>query len=118
MTDSEAHIDFGELAAWEEDVGAVMAARVVGMFAQSGPASIETLRAALASRDVEAAHREAHSLKSLARMLGARGLARLSESVETAARTANWQLADLLFEPMGPACSAAVDALTARYKAG
>ena len=113
---ADAQFDLEELAAWEDDVGRAMAGRVVEMFTTSGPASIETLRGALAARDREAAHREAHSLKSLARMLGARRLGLLSESVERASAAANWPLADTLFEPMGRECSAAIDFLIARYK--
>lgn len=115
---ADAHFDLNELTAWETDVGADMAARMAGVFAQTGPASIATLRHALAVRDGEAAHREAHSLKSLARMIGARRLALISESVEAATAASNWPLADILFEPMGIACGAAVDLLSARYPAG
>lgn len=115
---ADADFDFDALAAWEKDVGAAMAARMAGIFAESGPASIAALRGAITARDGETAHREAHSLKSLARLIGARRLALLSQSVEAATAASNWPLADILFEPMGPACGAAVDLLTARYRAG
>lgn len=114
----EADFDFDELAAWEKDVGSDLAASMAGVFAQSGPASIASLRDALAARDSETAHREAHSLKSLGRLIGARRLAVLAESVEAATAASNWPLADILFEPLGGACDAAVDLLTGRYRAG
>jgi PAS domain S-box-containing protein len=59
---------------------------LVDTFLREGPALVETLRGALQDADAQQLRRAAHTLKSNARVFGARALAALCQEVEAMAR--------------------------------
>jgi signal transduction histidine kinase/DNA-binding NarL/FixJ family response regulator len=82
----------------------------VAMFEEEAPKRVAEIRQAAAARDSAALQREAHTLKSEARLLGARELAALCAAIE------EWELekapdVDALIASLGPALERAQSAL-------
>ena len=65
--------------------GERLLAAVVRSFLERTPARLTTARTALADGDLETVHREAHTLKTSVRMMGAARMGELCERVETLA---------------------------------
>lgn len=83
------------------------------LFRQEAPKGIASLTAALEARDLTAASRAAHSLKSSAANIRAKELAELLLQLELAAQGGDAALTDSLFGRVKVAYDAAIECLAA-----
>lgn len=74
---------------------------MIDLFLEHAPERIRSARAALEDGDHQTLYRAAHSLKSTAGNLGARGLQRVSERVEARAAERDLEAVPPLLEEMG-----------------
>ena len=81
------------------------------LFAQEAPKGLDALKAALEQRDLDAASRAAHSLKSSSANILAKELADLLQQLEIAARGGDETLSRSLFDRVNVAYRAAMDCL-------
>ena len=81
------------------------------LFAQEAPKGLAALTAAMEARDLDAASRAAHSLKSSAANIRAKELAELLQQLEIAAQGGDEKLSRSLFDRVKLAHRAAIDCL-------
>jgi HPt (histidine-containing phosphotransfer) domain-containing protein len=88
-----------DLTAFEElkqMSGAEFITELIDAFLDDAPRMIESMREALAAKDVESFRRNAHSLKSNANTFGATGLGALAKELEFMAKENNLDIGNRL----------------------
>jgi HPt (histidine-containing phosphotransfer) domain-containing protein len=88
-----------DLTAFEElkqISGAEFITELIDAFLDDAPRMIESMREALAAKDVESFRRNAHSLKSNANTFGATGLGALAKELEFMAKENNLDIGNRL----------------------
>jgi histidine phosphotransfer protein HptB len=87
MTEPRSALNTGTLDELRDSVGgdSEFVGELVDEFLKDAPTQLQTLRAAAASGDADAARRAAHTLKGNGRTFGAGGLAALCQEAEAAA---------------------------------
>jgi HPt (histidine-containing phosphotransfer) domain-containing protein len=103
-------IDAAAFERLKQEHDADVLAAVIDLFLEEAPALLVQLHAALASGNVEAFRRHAHTMKSNADTFGATALAALARELEDIARTGSLSVGDRL-DSLGAASRTAVDAL-------
>jgi HPt (histidine-containing phosphotransfer) domain-containing protein len=103
-------IDSTVFARLQHEHDAEVLGAVIDLFVEETPALLVQLERTLASGDVEAFRRHAHTMKSNADTFGATALAALARELEDIARTGSLAVGDRL-APLGAASRDAVEAL-------
>jgi HPt (histidine-containing phosphotransfer) domain-containing protein len=104
-------IDGAAVAALAAAMGGPFVAELIDTFVADGRELVATLRRTLAAADLEAFRRAAHSLKSNGETLGASGLARLAQELETLARGGSLEGAGERLDPLAREYETAAGAL-------